>query len=128
MVLFFRVAVLILMLAGSVFASPALLAGQSPSFFENMSDVPVMPGMVEVADQGYVFDKPQGRIGEAFAYGQGVSPVSVRAYYIESLPQFGWAHVSDLSFRRGGEVMVLSIENAENQEGGQVLTIRIAPE
>lgn len=116
-------------LAGFVFspAGAGVSTEAAPRFFEHMDDIPIMPGLVEVADQGYVFDKPQGRIGESFAYGRGISAEDVRAYYEASLPQFGWVPAPGLSFSRGGEVVTLSVEAAGNQEGGQVLSVRITP-
>lgn len=87
----------------------------SPQFFASLSDVPLMPGLVELSDQGYVFDKPQGRIGESLAYGTGMSPADIRLYYQESLPQFGWKSLPDNVYVRDGEEIRLEVERSDEQ-------------
>ncbi|MDH5749772.1 MAG: hypothetical protein OEY85_10740, partial [Rhodospirillales bacterium] len=52
-------------------AAAAELAAEAPAvpFVSGMEDLPLMPGLEEVAASSIVFDTPQGRIVETFATG-----------------------------------------------------------
>jgi hypothetical protein len=70
-------------------------AQEGKEFIAGIEDLPVMPGLAEIADAGLIFDKPSGRIVEAYAQGE-VGEQAVLDFYQETLPQLGW-----LSRRRG---------------------------
>ena len=61
-----------------------------PVFLSVISDVPLMPGLYEIPDNALIFDKPEGRVVEVAAQGQGLDPVVVLSFYRQTLPQFGW--------------------------------------
>ncbi len=65
-----------------------------------------MPGLVEVPGAGMIFDKPSGRIVEAYARGS-VASSAVRAFYQKTLPQLGWRAGGATKFRREGERLEL---------------------
>jgi hypothetical protein len=62
--------------------------GQS-RYFSELSDVPMPPGFTE-SDTAVGFDGARGRLVVARASGD-LPEASVRAFYVESLPQLGWA-------------------------------------
>jgi len=78
-------------------------------FFSAISDLPVMAGLVEVADARMVFDKPEGRIVQVAASGT-VSRTDVLRFYTGVLPRLGWTRAEDGTFRRGGERLSLRMQ------------------
>ena len=78
-------------------------------FFSAIGDLPVMEGLVEVADARMVFDKPEGRIVQVAASGT-VSRTDVLRFYTGVLPRLGWTRAEDGTFRREGERLSLQIE------------------
>jgi len=81
-------------------------------YLSRLPDLPVMDGLAENADAGFVFDKPAGRIVEAVASGV-VDPAAVAAFYHTSLVQLGWRPAAGgLAFTREGERLAITIEGA----------------
>jgi len=78
------------------------------AFVAGVEDLPLMPGLAEVSDAGVVFDKPGGRIVEAYAEG-AVGRAEVIGFYRQTLPQLGWHAVGDTAFRREGERLEIVI-------------------
>lgn len=99
------------------------LAAQD-GFIAGVEDLPLMPGLSEIADAGLVFDKPSGRIVEAFAEG-AVSRQAVEAFYDSTLPQLGWSPQSNRTFQREGERLHIKV-----REGAEGVTVeyRLSPE
>ena len=110
--------------AGLLLLAAARDGAAENAFLGQVEDLPLMPGLVEVADAGVAFDKPAGRIVEAYAGGR-VSPQAVLAFYRETLPQLGWRPVGPGSYRRGGEVLRLTATAAA---GGATVHFSLAPE
>ena len=81
---------------------------QDPGFIEQVIDLPLMPGLSEVKDAGVVFDKPDGRIVEAYAEGD-LKRDAVIGFYSDTLPQLGWQAGPGLSFQREGEQLQIDI-------------------
>lgn len=81
----------VLLLAGT--AGPAAeaesLAQNPAAFVTGLEDVPLMPELQDVPDAAVIFDKPSGRLVEAYAEGD-VEAAAVLAFYRETLPQLGW--------------------------------------
>ncbi len=104
-----RIAARIFALAIFVGASTALA---EEGFVIAVDDLPLMPGLTEVRGAGIAFDKPQGRIVEAFAEG-AVAGDAVVAFYEKTLPQLGWraAHsaAGDTRWRRDGETLRIDV-------------------
>ncbi|GIK97513.1 MAG: hypothetical protein BroJett029_17220 [Alphaproteobacteria bacterium] len=86
--------------AGPVLGEAAFLTG--------VEDLPLMPGLSEVAGAATVFDAPQGRIVESFASGH-VSAEDVLAFYGQTLPQLGWHAAGPREYRREGEKLTLEV-------------------
>ena len=105
--------------AGALAAAPVRAQEGTPvGFITALGDVPLMPGFIELPELGMRFDKPGGRIIEAFA--QGVAEkAAVLAFYGASLPQLGWDAAGPAHFRREGEVLRLDFI-----AGGTVTTVR----
>lgn len=78
-----------------------------------IADVPLMPGLAELADETVIFDKPDGRLVLAVAEGQNRERY-IRDYYLSELPARGWAlegaPVPTLVFTRGEEQLEISID------------------
>jgi hypothetical protein len=91
------------------------------AFVEGIDDLPLMPGLVGMADQSLVFDKPDGRIVQAVAAGR-VQASAVRSFYADTAPQLGWKSAGEGRFTRDGES--LRIELIDPGAPGGALTVR----
>jgi hypothetical protein len=83
-------------------------AGAAETFLTAAVDVPLMGGLTEVEGVGVVFDKPDGRIVEAYAVGS-VAAAQVERYYAEVLPHLGWQKVESARYQRESETLRLNI-------------------
>lgn len=104
-----------LILAGPAAPGPR---AQAQGYIAEVEDLPLMPGLAEVEGAGVVFDKPDGRIVEAYAQGR-VAREAVLAFYRKSLPQLGWRVAGGATFRREGETLSLDF-----LDGGGALVVR----
>ena len=104
--------------------APAALAGEAAAFMAGVADLPLMPGLAEVPDAGVVFDKPAGRIVEAYAEG-AVSRAAVTAFYIRTLPNLGWRAKAEALFQREGELLRLGFMG---DDGALVVRFTLQPE
>ena len=93
-------------------------------FFESIQDLPLMPGLVERAEDSLAFDKPEGRIVESVAEMQNLSGQAVRDYYGSTLPQFGWHRAGPNRFVRRNESLELAFEALH---GVQIMRVSIHP-
>jgi hypothetical protein len=85
-------------------ALAAAASARAADFVAGTEDVPLMPGLADVAGTSVVFDKPEGRIVEAEAKG-ALARAKVRDFYAATLPQLGWSAAGDDRWRREGEVL-----------------------
>ena len=93
----------------SLFSPQASAQGtDSNAYVEGIPDLPLMPGLKALPDSGLVFDKPAGRIVEAFAEGS-MTVQSVMAFYDETLPQLGWQREGVGNYLREGERLKLDL-------------------
>ena len=67
----------------------ASLAQDPAAFVTGLEDVPLAPELQDVPDAAVIFDKPSGRLIEAYAEGD-VEASAVLEFYRETLPQLGW--------------------------------------
>lgn len=93
---------------GLMLLAPVTVRAESDAFVAGVEDLPLMPGLAEVSGAGVVFDKPGGRIVEAYAEG-AVGRAEVIGFYRQTLPQLGWHAVGDTVFRREGERLEIVI-------------------
>lgn len=107
-------------------AAPAAAQGEAaapePQFFSALQDVPLMPGMREVAEMTVVFDKPEGRIVESAAALQGQEPGRAALFYAQTLPQLGWRKAGENTYARQGEVLQLAFE------GDSLMRVMVRPD
>ena len=96
-----------LMMALALLSSQAM-AGQG--FLAALQDVPLMAGLREVPGRGLTYDKPAGRIVEAYAKG-AVAAAAARGYYANTLPQLGWRPLAPDSFERDGETLKMHYQS-----------------
>jgi len=85
-------------------------AGEQTTFFEELYDIPVMPGLVELPEGTTVFDKPGGRIVQTTAWGEDIQDNQVIAYYNEALPQLGWQKAGVNTYVRKEEKLKITFE------------------
>ncbi len=79
-----------------------------------IDDLPLMQGMVENQDKSLVFEKPTGRIIEAFAV-INAKKDAITTFYKKNLPALGWKHQSELNFSRDGEQLTIFIKKSDKQ-------------
>ena len=97
---------------------------QAVAYVPGVADLPLMPGLTEVAGAGVVFDKPSGRIVETYVQGE-VARDAVLDFYRRSLPALGWEEMGGAGFRREGERLRLEFVS---EEGPLVLRFSLHPE
>ena len=114
--------------------APAAAPAAENAFLAGVEDLPLMPGLAEIADAATVFDAPQGRIVESYAAGT-VAAAEIRSFYAQTLPQLGWTAVDagqagPLEFRREGERLTLEITPGQTTSGAKATTVRftLAPQ
>lgn len=93
----------------------AAVAQGNDSYVSGIADLPLMPGLQTLPDSGLVFDKPGGRIVEAYAEGKA-TPQAVHDFYEKTLPQLGWRREARGTYLREGERLNLDVD----EEAGQV--------
>ena len=96
---------------------------QAPVFFTDVPDVPLMAGLQELPDETVEFYRPDGRVVEFFAAFAGVDQERVRAFYFQTLPQFGWHHAGGDRYFRTQEVLELSFDRS-GDDGFLKISIR----
>ena len=101
---------------GAGHAQEAASAGDG--YVADVADLPLMDGLDEVADAGMAFDKPSGRIVEAYAHGT-VAVADVRRFYRQTLPQLGWRRLGPDLFAREDEELEIDYLGADGD-----LTVR----
>ena len=111
---------LLALAAALMAAAPAMAQSRYLSMAE---DIPLMPGLTEADNAGMVFDKPDGRIVEAYATG-AVTTLAVTRFYAATLPQLGWRRESDFRYRREVEHLQLTVTG---RDGALTLRFDIAP-
>jgi hypothetical protein len=99
------------------------LAEDGGDLITDIEDLPIMPGLNEVPDAGLVFDKPSGRIVQAYAEGQ-VHKTEVLDFYRQTLPQLGWRAEGRDRFAREDEALTLLVREMGD---GVVVEFRLAP-
>ncbi|HJM49982.1 MAG TPA: hypothetical protein QGF63_09040 [Alphaproteobacteria bacterium] len=99
--------------------------GAKERFFASLEDLPLMAGLSEVAELGLVYDKPEGRIVEAYARGR-VAPARVLEFYAETLPQLGWTAQSKSQYRRESETLIIRFPQPAGDDG-LLVRFSIAP-
>ena len=109
-------------------------AAADNAFLAGVEDLPLMPGLAEVAGAATVFDAPQGRIVESYAAGT-VAAAEIRSFYGQTLPQLGWTAVDagqsgPLEFRREGERLTIEIAPGQTAPEAKATTVRftLAPQ
>jgi hypothetical protein len=115
---------MLLLIPAIAFAGQDISPVAPAKFFSSMQDIPLVPGITELSDQAVTFDKPQGRIVESVAEIETGNPAGVKKAYEDTLPQLGWRRVSDNSYARAGESLIL---NFEKYEGRNFVRIMVRP-
>jgi hypothetical protein len=111
---------LLMVLVCGAFAAHA----QTVQFFSAFQDIPLMPGLTELGEQGVVYDKPGGRFAETLADTGAQSAEQVMAYYEAAMPEFGWKKIGPGLYSRENERLSLAFELFEGRE---VLRLSLSP-
>ena len=94
-------------------------------FFVGLPDVPLIEGAVELEERGLSFDKPEGRILiAAAALDDSISDSQLQTYYSQALPEFGWEDIDGFSYKRGREMLEISVLD---EDGLRILEVTISP-
>jgi len=107
----------IVLFAGLLAGLPAV-AGGAARFFGGIEDLPLMPGLTELAGEAVIFDKPEGRIVTVAAEG-ALARREVLEFYRRTLPQLGWREQGPATYLRAGEVLRIEVTRR-----GQGVTVR----
>lgn len=111
-----------------VVAAPAGAQAQEPRFFSELNDIPLMPGLYELAEDTVVFDKPEGRIIESAAASETETINKINEFYDSALPQLGWIRVAapdgGAAYIRQDEALRLRLET---REGVNVVKLMVSP-
>lgn len=95
-------------------------------FLAAFDDIPLAPGLAEVANSAFAFAAAEGRIAESTATGREADLPAVRAWYAQALPALGWALQSDagdLVFARGRERLTVTL--ARGSDGAATVRFRL---
>jgi hypothetical protein len=101
------------------------------AYFAAIEDLPLPPGFTERASPGEGFTSESGRIVLVAADG-ALTPLAVRDFYYETLPQLGWSVSPQtdgtLVFQRGREELSFTVETANGRTRlGARLVVAAAP-
>lgn len=107
-----------LALSAVLWAVILLGAARAEDFLSVLDDMPLAPGLTELADQAAEFETPSGRIIDAVASGAAESR-AVAGFYDRTLPALGWTREGAGRFVRDQER--LTIATSPGAAKGQVL-------
>ena len=82
---------------------------EAAGFIAGIEDLPLMDGLLEDRGAGLIFDKPDGRLVEAYAFGHS-SEAEIARFYQSTLPELGWHSAAPLIFEREGERLKIMLE------------------
>ncbi|OIN87761.1 MAG: hypothetical protein AUJ12_00550 [Alphaproteobacteria bacterium CG1_02_46_17] len=94
-------------------------------YLGEMSDIPMMSGMIGQDGGGFVFDAPDGRVVEEVVFLEGKSKEQVLDYYATILPKLGWIARKSWVFSRNNEQLTVNIDKVA---GGLKVTFRLSPQ
>jgi hypothetical protein len=80
---------------------------RAEEFLSVLDDMPLAPGLTELADQAAEFETPAGRIVDAAASG-AVQAATVAAFYDRTLPALGWIREGAGRFVRDQERLTIA--------------------
>lgn len=104
--------------------SPLSGAKAETAYLGNIPDVPMMAGMEEMPEEGFIFDAPEGQISRAVVFAPKKAEKEVMDYYTEALPQLGWVARKTGFFIRNGEQLTVTIGKVG---GGVLATFELSP-
>jgi hypothetical protein len=81
-------------------------------FIDAIGDVPLHKDLYIADDFVTIYDTPAGRIVDVTAYGT-IAPELALRYYETTLPALGWHPLAKNTYRRGDEMLSLSVETDE---------------
>ena len=118
----FQMVLTLLILQNSAIAEDQNTPKQA--YFTALSDIPLMPGMSEVTDQSFVFDKAEGRVVESVGFLSVSDTDRTIKFYETALVQLGWKPLKTAVFERNGEQLLV---RAEKVAQGQFVRFQLSP-
>ncbi|HNQ91483.1 MAG TPA: hypothetical protein PKI93_00965 [Alphaproteobacteria bacterium] len=107
-----------------ILSAPLRGAWAETAYLGNIPDIPMMAGMEEVPDEGFVFDAPDGQIVRAVVFAPKKAENDVLGYYTKVLPELGWVARKTGLFIRNGEQLTVTIGKVD---GGVLATFDLSP-
>ena len=102
----------VVLITGSLAISPALAGGEAAGFLSAIEDVPLMAGLTEDEAAALDFDKPDGRLVEAYAYGD-IARQDSADFYAAVMPELGWRKIGEQIYSREGETLRIYLSAEE---------------
>jgi hypothetical protein len=94
-----------------------------------LTDVPLMPGLEELVEEGVLFDKPDGRYVEINLLGRSLTFEAVHDFYGATMANLGWVKVGEstlisMHYTKDGEDLTMKLSDSEY---GVIVKIRLKP-
>ncbi len=104
--------------------------GGKGDFIPNLEDVPRMPTMEVIHDQGFVFDAPAARVVEVYTLVLAADE-EIAQFYDNSLIQLGWARSARNTYTRNDEKLTIIIEadgdSPDNSKSQKIVRFLLSP-
>ena len=71
-------------------------------------DIPLPPELMIAEDEKALYDTPNGRIIDVFAYGLK-SKQDILTFYTNSLPQLGWQQLNSATYLKDNEKLLIAV-------------------
>ena len=88
-------------------------ARATDDWLPNFEDVPMMEKTYTIADDGFVYSQPDGKIVQATVASDVVTRRQLQRFYRDALKELGWKNIKDDSkiqiFQRGGDELKIEI-------------------
>lgn len=85
------------------------LIAKGEGFLQGTQDIPQMDGLVIQQTQDVDFDTPAGQILSIDAFSKQKTGRQIKDYYNATLPQLGWIHQKDGSFKRENDSFSITV-------------------
>lgn len=119
---FLQLGCALLILQGNAVAEEKKVENQA--YFSVLPDVPVMPGMKEMTDQSFLFDKAEGMVVETVGFLSASASLDPLKFYETALRQLGWKPLKTGVFQRNDEQLVV---RAEKLTQGALVRFQLSP-
>jgi len=120
-----KVLIFVAILMYAVAGMTAPVRAQGTNFIAELNDIPVLDGLIKLADRGFSFDSPAVQIAEVY-FVTALDREMVTDFYTKTLPQLGWRVITPETFFRADERLTILIEPGESEKTN-VVRFLLAP-